>query len=116
MPSRPARTGGPLLQLAGKPVGVAERSRAWLESWRSEAGLDGFYPFDLLAAAYLREPKQFACSCVTAWAGDDALLAWFGGGPAQLVAQQTGMPASATPTAQTIYSDVVRVRADELFP
>ena len=24
---------------------VTERSRAWLEFWRSETGLDGFYPF-----------------------------------------------------------------------
>ena len=79
---------------------VAERSRAWLEFWRSEAGLDGFYPFDLMAAAYVRNPAPFACARVTAWVGEDELLPWFGGGPALLVAQQAGLPASATATAQ----------------
>ncbi len=94
---------------------VAERSRAWLEFWRSEAGLDGFYPFDLMAAAYVRDPTHFRCAQVTAWVGDDALLPWFGGGPALLVAQQTG-PSSATPTAQALYCDQVNVRVEELFP
>ena len=106
---RIARTGP-----AGK--WVAERSRAWLEFWRSEAGLDGFYPFDLMAAAYLREPTNFDCASVTAWVGDDALLPWFGGGPALLVAQQAALPASAASTTQVLYCDVVRVRVEKLFP
>lgn len=94
---------------------VAERSRAWLELWRSEAGLDGFYPVDLMAAAYVRDPTHFGCARVKAWVVDDALLPWFGGGPALLVAQQAGLPASATATAQALYCDDVRVRVDELF-
>ena len=112
-------TGGDLDRIAlTGPAGrwVAERSRAWLEFWRSEAGLDGFYPFDLLAAAYVRDPSHFECASVTAWVGDDALLPWFGGGPALLVAQQAGVPTSATPTAQALYCDVVRVRIEEFFP
>ncbi|MEO5772241.1 MAG: nucleoside hydrolase [Burkholderiaceae bacterium] len=105
---RVARTG---------PAGrwVAERSRAWLEFWRSEGGLAGFYPFDLMAAAYVRNPAQFACARVTAWVGDDALLPWFGGGPALLVAQPAGPPVSATVTAQALYCEVARVSVDELF-
>jgi len=95
---------------------VAERSRAWLEFWRSEAGLDGFYPFDLLAAAYARDPKQFACARVTAWVGEDALLRWFSGGPALLVAQQAGQPTSATNTAPALYCDVAHLRVSALFP
>ena len=95
---------------------VAERSRAWLEFWRSEAGLEGFYPFDLMAAAYVRDATHFACAQVTAWVGNDALLPWFGGGPALLVAQHTGLPAFPTATAQAMYCDVVQVRVDELFP
>ncbi len=95
---------------------VAGRSRAWLEFWRSEAGLDGFYPFDLMAAAYVRDPAPFACARVTAWVGDDALLPWFGGGPALLVAQQAGLPGSVTGAAQVLYCDVVRVTFDRLFP
>ena len=95
---------------------VAERSRAWLDFWRSDAGLDGFYPFDLMAAAYVRGRAQFACARVTAWVGDDPLLPWFSGGPALLVAQQAGPPASATATAQALYCDVVNMGVGELFP
>jgi inosine-uridine nucleoside N-ribohydrolase len=111
-------TGGDLDRIARSgPAGrwVAERSRAWLEFWRSEAGLDGFYPFDLMAAAYVRDPTHFGCARVTAWVGEDALLPWFGGGPALLVAQLTGLPTSSTATAQALYCDVVRVQVDELF-
>ena len=105
---RVARTG---------PAGqwVAERSRAWLEFWRSEAGLDGFYPFDLMAAAYVRDPTHFGCARVTAWVGDDALLPWFGGGPALLVAQQAGLPASTVAATEALYCDRVTARVDELF-
>lgn len=95
---------------------VAERSRAWLDFWRSDAGLDGFYPFDLMAAAYVRGPAHFTCARVTAWVGDDPLLPWFSGGPALLVAQQAGLPASATATAQALYCDVVNMGVGELFP
>lgn len=100
------------------PVGawIAERSRAWLEFWRSDAGLDGFYPFDLMAAAYVRSPARFACARVTAWVGEDALLPWFGGGQALLVAQQTGLPPSTTATTQALYCDVVRIDVGTLFP
>jgi purine nucleosidase len=95
---------------------VAERSRAWLGFWRSDAGLDGFYPFDLMAAAYVRDSSHFNCARVTAWVGDDPLLPWFSGGPALLVAQQAGLPASATATAQALYCDVVNMGFGELFP
>ena len=94
---------------------VAERSRAWLEFWRSEAGLDGFYPFDLMAAAYVRDPTGFDCARVTAWVGEDALMPWFSGGPALLVAQLTGLPPTTTATAQALYCDVLRVRVENLF-
>ena len=95
---------------------VAERSRTWLEFWRSEAGLDGFYPFDLMAAAYVRNPAHFTCARVTAWVGEDPLLGWFGGGPALLVAQDADLPTSSTATGQALYCDVVHLGFDELFP
>jgi purine nucleosidase len=94
---------------------VAERSRAWLEFWRSDAGLDGFFPFDLMAAAYMRSPTHFTCARVTAWVGDDPLLPWFGGGAALLVAQHAGLPAAATASAQAHYCDVVSLDVGELF-
>ena len=66
--------------------------------------------------AYVRNPAPFVCARVTAWVGEDALLPLFGGGPALLVAQQVGMPESATATAQALYCDVVTIGVGELFP
>ena len=111
-------TGSDLDRIARSgPAGrwAAERSRAWLEFWRDEAGLDGFYPFDLMAAAYLLDPSRFSCARVTAWVGDDALLPWFGGGPALLITQQTGLRTPGTAAFQVLYCDVVRVTVEELF-
>ena len=95
---------------------VAERSRPWLEFWRSEAGLEGFYPFDLLAVAYLRTPSHFRCARVGAWVGEDALLPWFSGGPALLVAQADGVQAPPSGASVALYCDVVSDhRTDDLF-
>lgn len=102
------------LPLAGS-VEPLLRDAPWHEFYRIEAGLDGFYPLDLMAAAYVRDPTHFGCARVTAWVGDDVLLPWFGGGPAPLMSQQAGLPASATCTAQALYCDVVRIQVDELF-
>lgn len=93
---------------------VAERSRDWLEFWRSKVGLDGFYPFDLMAAAYLRDPSHFHCARVSAWVGDDARLPWFSGGAALLVSQD-GLPPSVEGAGAALYCDVVRVRVVSLF-
>lgn len=95
---------------------VAEQSRAWLAFWRSDVGLEGFYPFDLLAAAYVLDSSHFTCARVTAWVGEDALLPWFGGGPALLVAQYAGLPAPANMTANVLYCDVVTLTVVDLFP
>ena len=86
--------------------------------WRGEAGLEGFYPFVQKAAAYMRNPAPFTCARVKTRVGHDALLPWFGGGRALLVAQQTGLPASitATATTQPLYGDVVSISPRELFP
>ena len=112
-------TGGDLDRVARTgPAGrwVAERSRAWLEFWRKAVGLPGFYPFDLMAAAYVHNPAQFACAQVTAWVDEDPLLPWFGGGAALLIAQSEGLPAPAPVSAQALYCDVARVSVDDLFP
>ena len=68
-----------------------------------------------MAVAYVRERAQFGCAQVTTLVGDDALLPWFGGGPALQGTQKQGLPVSANGTAQALYCDVVRVRVDELF-
>lgn len=54
-------TAADLARLAAAVPLVAERSRGWLEYWRKDIGRDGFFPFDLLAAAYLVEPSAFRC-------------------------------------------------------
>lgn len=94
---------------------VASRSRDWLEFWRTEAGLPGFYPFDLMAAAYLREPSRFRCARVSAWVGEDALLPWFGGGPTLLVAQHALPPAAVDGAGTALYCDGADVRIASLF-
>jgi inosine-uridine nucleoside N-ribohydrolase len=53
---------------------VASRARGWLEYWRGDIGREGFYPFDLMAAAYLLAPALFRCADVRAWVGKDPIL------------------------------------------
>jgi hypothetical protein len=53
---------------------VARRARGWLAFWSADIGIDGFYPFDLLAAAYLLRPDRFDCTEADAWVADDAPL------------------------------------------
>ncbi len=50
------------------------RSRQWLDYWRHDIGRRGFFPFDLLAAAYLLEPQRFGCADVGARVGTDEKL------------------------------------------
>ena len=58
---------------------VAERARSWLSYWRKDIGRDGFYPFDLVAAAYVAEPSLLGCAEVTVAVENDTwLLGWFG--------------------------------------
>jgi inosine-uridine nucleoside N-ribohydrolase len=54
---------------------MAERSRAWLDFWRSAVGVEGFYPFDLLAAAFLQDASRFRCASMVAWVGQDPTAA-----------------------------------------
>ena len=57
---------------------VANRSRGWLEFWRTDVGLDGFYPFDAVAAMYVADPGLFSCARASAWVGQDQRLGWIG--------------------------------------
>ncbi|HEX6156686.1 MAG TPA: nucleoside hydrolase [Burkholderiales bacterium] len=58
----------------GAAAWVAQRARAWLDYWREDIGRQGFYPFDLLAAAYVLEPSWLRCTPVRAWVGDDRTM------------------------------------------
>ncbi|HEX6106574.1 MAG TPA: nucleoside hydrolase [Gemmatimonadales bacterium] len=53
---------------------VVERSREWLDYWKEEIGREGFYPFDLVAAAYVVEPGLFDCAPAEAWVAEDERL------------------------------------------
>jgi inosine-uridine nucleoside N-ribohydrolase len=44
---------------------AAERSRGWLAFWRADIRQPGFFPFDLVAAAYLLHPELFRCAEVS---------------------------------------------------
>jgi inosine-uridine nucleoside N-ribohydrolase len=46
----------------GAAAWVVERAGDWLDYWADEIGLPGFYPFDLLAAAYVLSPERFDCA------------------------------------------------------
>jgi hypothetical protein len=55
---------------------IVERSRGWLDYWRTAIGRVGFYPFDLIAAAYIVEPSLLRCVSARAWVGQDDTLFW----------------------------------------
>lgn len=65
-----------LAAAGGALAWTAERSRAWLAYWREDIGRQGFCPFDLLAAAYIVEPRQFGCAVVQVWVGKDIAMFW----------------------------------------
>ena len=88
---------------------VAERSLDWLSFWADDVGLDGFYPFDLMAVRFLLAPERFACARVTAWLADDPLLGVFDAPRSLLVSQSADdVPSSPSlPSAQARFCDRV---------
>jgi purine nucleosidase len=89
---------------------VAERSRGWLAYWRRDIGLEGFYPFDLLAAAFLDDPSRLRCADVTAWVGRDRRLAWYPRERALLVSQGDPEPIDVRAQGRAVYCDAVTRR------
>lgn len=94
---------------------VAAGSMDWLDYWRRDIGIDGFYPFDLLAAAYLRAPADFRCARVNAWVGRDPLLPLFPRAPALMVTQAPSVPAGATAIGAAVYCDRARIEVRKQF-
>jgi inosine-uridine nucleoside N-ribohydrolase len=94
---------------------VARRSREWLQQWRASIGLDGFYPFDLLAAARVLLPQTLQCADVSAAVARDTLLPLFGGGPQLLVWQGDAGDAMAGRSAPLRYCGRVQLRPCALF-
>ena len=85
-----------LTAYGGTGAWVAERARSWLSYWNEVVGRDGFYPFDLMAAAYVVRPDRFGCAAVQAWVGKDAALSWR---PIALLVAQSGLRAKAARAA-----------------
>ena len=85
------------MDAAGNPAAwVATRARGWLDFWQEDIGREGFYPFDLLAAAYVVEPRLFDCAKAHAWVSQDSRLRnWFYDPNALLVGFERATPAEA---------------------
>lgn len=100
-------TGGDLDHLGTSSSAVtwiADRARPWLEYWREDIGRQGFYPFDLVAAAYVIAPSQFGCARVQAWVGKDpTLFIPFWQPTALLVSQNSGRPENAQAITSASY-------------
>jgi purine nucleosidase len=88
---------------------VAARSRGWLDFWRADVGLDGFYPFDAVAVFYLTDPWLFACGPVEATVRTDESLGWVG----RMLGRATGLlvgPPGTDPLggSRTLYCPAAR--------
>ena len=84
---------------------LATRARPWLDFWQDEVGRRGFYPFDLLAGAYIRDPRLFNCAATQAWVSTDDRLwnIWFYDPPALLVGLPEHVPDSALASGSVLY-------------
>jgi purine nucleosidase len=83
---------------------VAARARGWLDFWKDDIGRAGFYPFDLVAAAYAIEPGLFDCAVTTGWVGeDDKLWGWLDRPQGLLVGLEGTRPVEALATASVVY-------------
>ncbi len=91
--------GGPAAQW------VTARAKDWLEFWRRDVGRQGFYPFDLVAAAYVIEPRHFNCAPVAAWIAVDRSLwsDWFSSPNALLVGPERQRPNDAAKGRTLLY-------------
>ena len=106
-----------LATLGGGRAWVSKRTRAWLDYWRTDIGRSGFYPFDLLAAAYVLEPSWFRCTPVRAWVGEDrTLFIPFRWQAALLVSPEAPPPQDETLSARALYCSGTRgnLKADVL--
>ncbi len=83
---------------------VAARSRAWLGFWKEDIGLDGFYPFDLVAAAFVLAPARFRCAKTSLWvAPTSRLMAWLGFPDSLIVGLAEEKPRQVRVAAEAVY-------------
>ncbi len=88
----------------GAAAWVALRAQGWLDFWNQEVGRAGFYPFDLLAAAYVLSPEHFDCAEAKAWIGKDPRLwGWLGHPWGLLVGLDWERPADVRASSTVVY-------------
>lgn len=91
--------------LDGTTAWSAARARGWLDFWQDEIGRPGFYPFDLLAGAYVLDSGLFDCAAAQGWVSKDERLwnVWFYDPPALLVGLPGHVPARALASGPLVY-------------
>jgi inosine-uridine nucleoside N-ribohydrolase len=96
---------------------IATRAEPWLEFWKTDIGRTGFYPFDLIAAAYAVKPDLFDCAEARAWVGTDDRLwnLWFHDPPALLVEPPETAPGRPAAPAPVIYCATTQPRAHRIL-
>ena len=68
-----------MVERGGAAAWVAQRTRQWLAYWREDIGREGFYPFDLIAAAYVAQPSLLRCADVSVSVDNDTwVFGWLG--------------------------------------
>lgn len=93
-----------LMRRGGAAAWTAARARDWLRFWNEDIGRAGFYPFDLMAAAYVLDPRRFDCAHTRAWiARDDRLWRWFYRPQSLLVGPATERPARVDAEHRLLY-------------
>jgi purine nucleosidase len=88
----------------GSTAWVASRARGWLAYWEHEIGRMGFYPFDLVAAAYVLRPQFLSCALVQAAVMRDLELWGTLYGPEALLVFEHGeTPRNARSAGQVLF-------------
>ena len=95
---------------------VSLRARSWLDFWIATTGRDGFYPFDLVAAAYLSGAIPFECVLERVEVAPDRAIGFFGG-PLRLLLLGSRRD-DRRPQAEVCHPAGApgRIHVDELFP
>lgn len=96
-----------LERAGGTPAWVAARAAGWLDFWQDEVGRRGFYPFDLVAAAYVRDRDRFGCARVDAWVAEDDQFFWPFGRLGLLVGMPGERPEAPRAAAPVVYCEQV---------
>lgn len=107
-------TGADLSRLeaqGGAAAWVASRAWDWLDFWKEDIGRDGFYPFDLLAGAYVIGPHLFDCAELNAWVDEDPKLwDWFYSPEALLVGLAQERPTEVRASSPVVYCPQIDAR------